>query len=55
MAGAGMALMFHEDAPWNFGDTLTLVSTLFYALYVLALEECARHTAAQPLRASRKS
>jgi len=53
MACAGMALMFYADAPWNFGDTLTLVSTLFYALYVLALEECARRTAAQPLRATR--
>ncbi|MGD9550266.1 MAG: DMT family transporter [Burkholderiaceae bacterium] len=53
LACAGMALMFRADAPWNFGDTLTLVSTLFYALYVLALEECARRTAAQPLRATR--
>ncbi|WCM93454.1 DMT family transporter [Acidovorax sp. NCPPB 2350] len=53
MALAGMALMFHENDPWNLGDTLTLASTLFYALYILALEECARRTAAQPLRATR--
>ncbi|MDF1481859.1 DMT family transporter [Extensimonas sp. H3M7-6] len=53
LACTGMALMFRADAPWNFGDTLTLVSTLFYALYILALEECARRTAAQPLRATR--
>ena len=53
MALAGMVLMFHEDAPWNLGDTLTLASTLFYALYILTLEECARRTATQPLRATR--
>ena len=53
MALAGMALMFHEDAPWNLGDTLTLASTLFYAVYILSLEECARRTAAAPLRATR--
>lgn len=53
MALAGMVLMFHEDEPWNLGDTLTLASTLFYALYILVLEECARRTAAAPLRATR--
>ena len=53
MACAGMALMFHENEPWNVGDTLTLASTVFYALYILALEECARRTAARPLRATR--
>lgn len=53
MALAGMALMFHENEPWNLGDTLTLASTVFYALYILALEECARRTAARPLRATR--
>lgn len=53
MACAGMALMFHENEPWNLGDTLTLASTVFYALYILALEECARRTADQPLRATR--
>ena len=39
MALVGMTLMFHEDAPWNLGDTLTLASTLFYAVYILGLEE----------------
>ncbi|ABM30905.1 DMT family transporter [Paracidovorax citrulli] len=53
MALAGMALMFHENEPWNLGDTLTLASTVFYAIYILALEECARLTAAAPLRATR--
>jgi drug/metabolite transporter (DMT)-like permease len=53
MALAGMTLMFHENEPWNLGDTLTLASTVFYALYILALEECARRTAAHPLRATR--
>ncbi|SDM13708.1 EamA domain-containing membrane protein RarD [Oryzisolibacter propanilivorax] len=53
MALAGMVLMFHEDAPWNLGDSLTLGSTLFYAVYILVLEECARRTARQPLRATR--
>ncbi len=53
MALAGMLLMFHEDEPWNAGDTLTLASTLFYAIYILALEESARRTAAAPLRATR--
>ncbi|WP_313315236.1 DMT family transporter [Pulveribacter sp.] len=53
MALAGMVLMFHEDEPWNLGDSLTLASTLFYAVYILVLEECARRTAARPLRATR--
>ncbi|MFN4120721.1 DMT family transporter [Acidovorax sp.] len=53
MACTGMALMFHENEPWNLGDTLTLGSTVFYAVYILALEECARRTAALPLRATR--
>ncbi|RQO81632.1 DMT family transporter [Acidovorax sp. FJL06] len=53
MALLGMTLMFHENEPWNLGDTLTLASTVFYALYILALEESARRTAARPLRATR--
>ena len=53
MACAGMALMFHEDEPWNLGDTLTLASTVFYAIYILALEHCAHRTGAHPLRATR--
>ncbi len=53
MALAGMALMFHENEPWNLGDTLTLASTVFYAIYILTLEGCARRTAQAPLRATR--
>ncbi|KAB7619463.1 DMT family transporter [Verminephrobacter eiseniae] len=53
VACAGMALMFHENEPWNLGDTLTLASTVLYALYILALEECASRNGAQPARASR--
>lgn len=53
MALGGMALMFHEDEPWNTGDTLTLASTLFYAIYILTLEQCAQRTQACPLRATR--
>jgi hypothetical protein len=41
-----MALMFHEDEPWNLGDSLTLASTVFYAIYILALEESTRRTLA---------
>lgn len=36
-ATVGMALLFYENAPWNVGDTLTLVSAFFYAVYVLLL------------------
>ena len=53
LALVGMVVMFHTDAPWNLGDTLTLASTLFYAIYILVLEESARRTQAQPLRATR--
>lgn len=53
MACAGMSLMFHEDAPWNLGDSMTLASTVFYALYILTLEACARRTADAPPRAFR--
>lgn len=53
MAFAGMALMFHENEPWNLGDSLTLASTVFYAVYILLLEECSRRTASHPLRATR--
>ncbi len=53
MALVGMVVMFHADEPWNLGDTLTLASTLFYAIYILVLEESARRTQAQPLRATR--
>lgn len=53
MACAGMVLMFHEDEPWNLGDSLTLASTVFYALYILALEESTRRNLLQPLRPTR--
>lgn len=53
LACGGMTLMFHENEPWNLGDTLTLASTVFYAIYILALEESARRTLLQPLRATR--
>ena len=53
LACAGMALMFHENEPWNLGDSLTLASTVFYAIYILTLEESARRTLLQPLRATR--
>lgn len=53
LACMGMALMFHEDAPWNLGDSLTLASTVFYAIYILALEESTRRTLLRPLRATR--
>jgi len=53
MALTGMVLMFHEAAPWSLGDTLTLASTLFYAIYILLLEECARRNLTAPLRATR--
>ena len=53
MALVGMVVMFHADEPWNLGDTLTLASTLFYAIYILVLEESARRNQAQPLRATR--
>ena len=53
LALGGMWLMFFEDAPWNWGDSLTLASTLFYAIYILVLEEAARRTQASPLRATR--
>ncbi len=53
MACAGMVLMFHENEPWNLGDTLTLASTFFYAIYILALEECSRRNRDFPLRATR--
>ncbi|HAU58038.1 MAG TPA: hypothetical protein DCW87_11140, partial [Comamonadaceae bacterium] len=53
MACVGMVLMFHENEPWNLGDTLTLASTFFYAIYILALEECSRRNRDFPLRATR--
>lgn len=53
LALGGMFLMFFEDAPWSWGDSLTLASTLFYAIYILVLEEAARRSSSAPLRATR--
>ena len=53
MAVAGMCLMFYEDAPWNWGDTLTLGSAVVYAIYILTMEAAALRNLAAPLRASR--
>ena len=53
LAVAGMCLMFFEDAPWNWGDTLTLMSACVYALYVLAMEAAGLRNQAAPLRATR--
>lgn len=51
MALCGVTLIFFEDAPWNWGDTLSLVCALAFAAYILTLEACARHNAHAPLRA----
>lgn len=53
LAVGGMSLMFFEDAPWNWGDSLTLASAFCYAAYILALEASARRNTAAPLRATR--
>lgn len=53
LAVCGMALMFFEDAPWNWGDTLTLCSAGVYAVYVLAMEAAALRNRVAPLRAAR--
>lgn len=50
LALCGMGLMFYEGAPWSAGDSLTLLSALCYAVYVLMLDVCARRNAAAPLR-----
>lgn len=53
LAVAGMCLMFFEDAPWNWGDTLTLCSAVIYAIYILAMEAAGLRNRAAPLRATR--
>ena len=53
MAVGGMCLMFFEDAPWNWGDTLTLASAVVYAVYILAMEAAGLRNQAAPLRATR--
>ena len=53
LAVTGMCLMFFEDAPWNWGDTLTLCSAVVYALYILAMEAAGLRNQHAPLRATR--
>ena len=53
LAVAGMCLMFFEDAPWNWGDTLTLGSAMVYAVYILSMEAAALRNQSAPLRAPR--
>ena len=53
LAVLGMALMFFEDAPWNWGDTLTLCSAVVYAIYILTMEAAGLRNQAHPLRAGR--
>lgn len=53
MAVGGMCLMFFEDAPWNWGDSLTLCSAVVYAVYILAMEAAGLRNQAAPLRATR--
>ncbi len=45
--------MFFEDSAWSWGDTLTLSSAVFFALFILTLELCALRNRQQPLRATR--
>lgn len=51
LAVLGMGGLFWEDAPWGGGDTLTLASTLFFALYIHALASAASRNQQAPLRA----
>lgn len=53
LALGGLQLMFFEDSAWGWGDTLTLASALFFALFILTLELCALRNRVQPLRATR--
>lgn len=49
----GMCLMFFEDAPWNWGDTLTLMCAVVYAIYILTMEAAGLRNRHAPLRATR--
>lgn len=42
LAMLGLAGLFYEQAPWSWGDTLTLVSAFVYAIYVLLFEFSAK-------------
>jgi drug/metabolite transporter (DMT)-like permease len=34
----GISALFYETSPWNFGDTLSLISAFFYAFFILSCE-----------------
>ncbi len=53
LALLGLLALFWEGANWNLGDTLTLASALFFALYILLLERLANRYPAQALRPER--
>lgn len=38
LAMLGLAGLFYEQAPWSWGDTLTLVGSFVYAIFVLLFE-----------------
>lgn len=51
MALAGVGCIFFEDAPWNWGDTLSLLCAVAFATFILTMEASARRNAHAPLRA----
>lgn len=53
LALGGMALMFYEDAPWGWGDTVTLGGALCFAVFILTMEASAVRNAHAPLRPTR--
>lgn len=42
LAVLGLGGLFYEQAPWSWGDTLTLVSAFVYAIFVLLFEFSAK-------------
>ena len=49
LAVLGVRCLFWSDAPWNWGDTLTLASTVFYASYLQMISWMqAKNTALAP-------
>lgn len=53
LALLGLLALFWDGANWNLGDTLTLASALFYALYILLLEFLANRYPTRALRPER--
>lgn len=53
LALLGLLALFWDGASWNPGDTLTLASALFYALYILLLEFLSNRYPNQALRPER--